>query len=77
MVEVDEYTLYDAYKYLKDMCEGIRQLIPGMLYDSKHDQDINCANPECGHMYYRHFDWMADDRPGCKYCNCYNFVEKA
>lgn len=29
----------------------------------------------CGHQYYRHFDWMEDHRPGCKYCPCEEFQE--
>jgi hypothetical protein len=32
---------------------------------------------ECGHAYHRHFDWMEDNEAcGCKYCDCYTFVEK-
>ncbi len=32
---------------------------------------------ECGHPYYRHFDTYEDMISiGCKYCECYEFIEK-
>jgi len=32
---------------------------------------------QCGHIYYRHFDSYADMQPiGCKYCECYVFMEE-
>ena len=40
-------------------------------FDTAHDQETRCT---CGHTYIRHFDWMAEDRPGCKYCECDTFV---
>ena len=31
---------------------------------------------KCGHNYYRHFDSYNDMYPcGCKYCECYKFIE--
>ena len=42
-------------------------------YDKTFGDDRMC---ECGHVYYRHFDWMEDYRPGCKYCECILFKEK-
>lgn len=31
---------------------------------------------KCGHAYYRHFDSHEDMDPvGCKYCECYTFIE--
>lgn len=31
----------------------------------------------CGHHYYRHFDGYGNNaNVGCKYCCCYEFVEK-
>lgn len=32
---------------------------------------------QCGHTYYRHFDSYEGMEPtGCKYCDCYDFVEE-
>lgn len=43
-------------------------------YNSKYGDDREC---ECGHPYYRHFDTYEEMSPvGCKYCECYTFVEK-
>lgn len=42
-------------------------------YDKNFGDDREC---ECGHVYYRHFDWMEHYRPGCKYCECILFKEK-
>lgn len=45
------------------------------IYDKSYGDDRLC---ECGHSYYRHFDTyenMAD--VGCKYCQCYTFVQAA
>jgi len=42
-------------------------------YNPKFGDDRLC---ECGHPYYRHFDWMEEDLAvGCKYCGC-SFTEK-
>jgi len=45
-----------------------------LKYNPKYGDDRIC---KCGHVYYRHFDW-ADNYAavGCKYCNCYEFIEK-
>lgn len=41
-----------------------------------HAQNAKCASEECGHAYYRHFDTYEDMRAiGCKYCQCWTFVE--
>jgi len=43
-------------------------------YNPKYGDDRICV---CGHIYYRHFDWMDDHYPvGCKYCQCFEFVEE-
>ena len=43
-------------------------------YNPNYGDDRVC---ECGHTYYRHFDPWEDMRAvGCKYCDCYIFVEK-
>jgi len=43
-------------------------------YNPNYGDDREC---ECGHPYYRHFDTYEDMEPvGCKYCRCYEFVEK-
>lgn len=41
----------------------------GPVWDRNADQDAPCG--DCGHKYYRHFDWMEGNAPvGCKYCPC-------
>ena len=31
----------------------------------------------CGHVYYRHFDSYDNmHNCGCKYCSCYEFIER-
>lgn len=45
-------------------------------YNPKYGDDRIC---ECGHQYYRHFDWFGYKEMtavGCKYCECYIFKEK-
>jgi hypothetical protein len=42
-------------------------------YDPNFGDDREC---ECGHTYYRHFDGYENNRPGCKYCDCYVFNAK-
>lgn len=44
-------------------------------FDRSHDQEALCA--DCGHAYYRHFDWADNYRPGCKYCDCTTFRSAA
>lgn len=45
-------------------------------FDPKHNYDLKCARPGCGHTYYRHFDTHAEMSPvGCKYCSCRAFIE--
>lgn len=42
-------------------------------YNPNYGDDRIC---ECGHSYYRHFDsWEEMEPVGCKYCDCYEFVE--
>lgn len=42
-------------------------------YNPEYGDDRIC---ECGHSYGRHFDSWEDMEPvGCKYCDCYEFVE--
>lgn len=43
-------------------------------YNPNYGDQRTC---ECGHPYYRHFDSYEEMNPiGCKYCDCYIFVEK-
>jgi len=43
------------------------------LYDSSYGDDKLC---QCGHTYYRHFDWLDDmQATRCKYCPCEEFKE--
>lgn len=43
-------------------------------YNPEYGDSREC---ECGHSYYRHFDPYEAMYPiGCKYCDCYKFVEK-
>lgn len=43
------------------------------LYNPDYGDDRMC---KCGHPYSRHFDPYEDNRAvGCKYCDCYEFVE--
>jgi hypothetical protein len=45
-----------------------------LKYNPKFGNDKIC---ECGHPYHRHFDsYDRMSNIGCKYCECYNFVEK-
>jgi len=42
-------------------------------YNPKFGDDRRC---ECGHPYYRHFDWGDEDSGcSCKYCGCNDFLE--
>lgn len=42
-------------------------------YNPKYGDERLCV---CGHCYYRHFDACEDMEPvGCKYCECFEFVE--
>jgi uncharacterized protein YacL (UPF0231 family) len=42
-------------------------------YNPKFGDDRKC---ECGHSYYRHFDWGDEDSGcSCKYCGCNDFLE--
>ena len=44
------------------------------IYNPKYGDDRQC---KCGHSYYRHFDTYEDMRNiGCKYCQCWEFVEE-
>lgn len=50
-----------------------KRVVVDMLYDPKYGDDRVCI---CGHSYYRHFDSYEDMLAvGCKYCECYEFVE--
>lgn len=42
-------------------------------YNPKYGDEKLCI---CGHSYYRHFDPYENMEPvGCKYCECFEFVE--
>lgn len=43
-------------------------------YNPEYGDDRVCI---CGHPYYRHFDTYDKMEPvGCKYCCCYEFLER-
>lgn len=43
-------------------------------YNPNYGDDRIC---ECGHSYYRHFDSYDNMAVvGCKYCECFEFVER-
>lgn len=45
-----------------------------LLYNPNYGDDRIC---KCGHPYYRHFDTYEDMKAvGCKYCECYKFIEE-
>lgn len=44
------------------------------VYNPNYGNNRICR---CGHPYYRHFDTYEEMDPvGCKYCDCYEFIEK-
>jgi hypothetical protein len=44
-------------------------------YNPLFGDEKECADPDCGHSYYRHFDSYEEMEPvGCKYCHCRSFV---
>lgn len=47
--------------------------VDAICYNSEFGDDRVC---ECGHSYYRHFDWAEEYRCSCKYCGCFEFKEK-
>ena len=50
------------------------KIIKERNYNINYGDDRIC---ECGHPYHRHFDPYENMNPcGCKYCNCYIFIEK-
>ena len=51
-----------------------QEIIIHKKYNPAYGDDRIC---KCGHPYYRHFDTYDNMDPcGCKYCNCYDFVER-
>lgn len=50
------------------------RIVIDMAYNPNYGDNRICT---CGHEYYRHFDSYEDMEPvGCKYCGCFEFVEK-
>lgn len=46
-----------------------------LVYNPNYGNERICI---CGHEYYRHFDSYEEMyNCGCKYCRCYNFVERS
>ena len=44
------------------------------VWNPDYPEDAEC---ECGHQYYRHFDWYEENsNAGCKYCDCFEFKLK-
>lgn len=44
------------------------------VYNPNYGDNRIC---KCGHSYYRHFDsWEDMENVGCKYCGCWDFVER-
>lgn len=51
----------------------ITHIIEVQSYNPNFGDEREC---QCGHQYHRHFDSYEDMAPvGCKYCECYEFVE--
>jgi hypothetical protein len=51
----------------------LENVVIKLVYNPNYGDSRTC---ECGHAYYRHFDSYEDNYPcGCKYCECYKFVE--
>ena len=51
-----------------------KRVVEDKAYNPAYGDDRVC---QCGHPYYRHFDTYEDMRAcGCKYCECFTFVEK-
>ena len=49
-------------------------VITEKIYNPEYGDDRMC---KCGHLYYRHFDWMDNYAAvGCKYCGCDEFEEE-
>ncbi len=69
-----ETPLSDDGPYL--MTTVVRTLV-AYRFNKKYDHDAKCADPNCGHPYYRHFDTYENmSIVGCKYCPCFWFKEK-
>ena len=50
------------------------KIVKVIKYNPKYGDERVCT---CGHSYYRHFDtYEAMAVVGCKYCQCYEFVEE-
>lgn len=50
-----------------------QRVITEMLYNPEYGDNRICV---CGHTYHRHFDSYENmEACGCKYCECYTFVE--
>lgn len=50
------------------------RIVIDLAYNPEYGDHRLCA---CGHTYDRHFDSYEDMEPvGCKYCGCFEFVEK-
>lgn len=54
------------------ICEEVVTVVK--KYNPNYGDDRIC---ECDHPYYRHFDTYEDMlADGCKYCDCFEFIEK-
>lgn len=52
----------------------IKKVVIEKQYNPEYGDDRIC---KCGHTYHRHFDSYENMHPcGCKYCECYTFVEE-
>lgn len=50
------------------------RVVVDRFYNPNYGDDRIC---KCGDPYYRHFDTYEQMYPcGCKYCDCYDFIEK-
>lgn len=50
------------------------RIVLDMAYNPEYGDNRMCI---CGHAYIRHFDPYEEMEPaGCKYCGCFEFVEK-
>lgn len=52
----------------------VTRTLTALRYNKAYNQDAKCADPECAHPYYRHFDTYENmSIVGCKYCSCFWF----
>lgn len=87
MIKIDEKTYLAMKKFITsyENKELVNDIINEPYIKTVTVDVLSEYNPEygdnreckCGHVYYRHFDSYEEmEAIGCKYCRCYEFVEK-